>query len=196
MGRAIVFAFLLSLSLMHGCAGGQMPPACAEKSGASLANCVYVNAVLGQNPFFCYSIQDVGMRTTCLKDATDSAMKKRLENLKPSARDAIFMPESEPTQPGNLPAGKPGTGGAASGGTGATAPGGGGSQAEEQSIDQSIYNAAVEANDLQLCLQIATDKTLKSCVSQIARKTKNPELCKTLKDNDLLELCNLYSLGD
>jgi hypothetical protein len=196
MGRAEVLTLVLALTLLYGCAQGQMPQQCAAKQGGYLANCVYVNAVMEQNPFYCYSLSVMGQRVECLTDATDPAMKKRLENLKQDERDAIFMPESEvqpASFPGQLPTIKPKPGQIPSGEGGYAATGG---TADQPSPDEALYNAAVEGNDLQLCLQISSSEAVKSCISQIARQTKRPELCKTLKDKNLSELCNLYSLGD
>lgn len=180
MKALIPLAILLAAALfLGGCAQARMPKECESRQGASLESCVYKQAVMAQEPFYCYSISDMEKRVRCLKDATDTAMQKKVQNLRDDEEIEI------PAEPANPPQEPP-----------APPPQQNNGAVNTAEIDGSIYAVAVASNDLQLCEQIFDPKIVKSCISQIAQKTKNPELCVSLTSIELVELCNLYSLGN
>ena len=187
---------LLSLALLlllFGCAQGGIPAACANSSAGALSNCVYVAAVLEQNPYDCYSLKDSTQREKCLSDASDSAVKKLLEQMTPSERAKVFAaisgaadasgisipilpPASEPSSPTTGPA--------------ATSPPSGVSEADSQA-----YVRAVATTDMAICAAINDASTRASCITQVALRVKNPAICAQFTLKSDIDLCSLYAKG-
>jgi hypothetical protein len=185
---------ILSLAmLLTGCVQGGLPSTCSNVTPDRLANCVYIWAVTEQNAFDCYSISDLGQRKMCISDASNPAIKKKLGGMAQSERDSIFVSKPFPSAPSTsimqpLPSN-------ATEDTGAVLDGNETIVENATSLDQRVYEQAVQANDVQLCEQIADYSVLRSCISQIARQKKIPAICDTLSDKDNIELCRMYSQG-
>ncbi|MCX6770142.1 MAG: hypothetical protein NT051_05730, partial [Candidatus Micrarchaeota archaeon] len=151
MSRIVSYAALLSVTLLlllSGCVQGDTPKACSGVAQEKLANCVYVQSVLEQNPFFCYGISNIGVRKTCIGDSSNPAMKKKLTGMSQEERDLLLsnktLPIPAPVIPQHQPAATPV----------ATSPSGGttgGAQNYNASAEQIIYNTAVESNEVTLC---------------------------------------------
>ena len=187
---------LLSLALMlllFGCTSGGIPSACANSSIEKLPNCIYVSSVLEQNPYSCYSLQNNSQREKCLRDASDSAVKKLLEQMTPSEREKVFSAISgaagasgviiPPAPPANEPANanpnpviiNPPTG--------------------VSEADTQAYEQAVAANDLAPCTKINDASTRASCITQVALRVKNPAMCVQFTLQSDIDLCNMYAKG-
>ncbi|MEM2138046.1 MAG: hypothetical protein QW568_03075 [Candidatus Anstonellaceae archaeon] len=184
--RHILAAAIIALAslLLFGCIGDSRPSACAGVPASKLANCVYINAVSEQNPFYCYSIPDSAQRATCLKDAADPSMKKALERSLPEQRNSIFgqpeAPEEQPPAPPAKPPAKP------------SVPC---DYANLTQRDSCIKDMAANKSAISNCEQIQTQTIREHCISEIAQKTKNPSSCNALAVESNRNLCNLYSQG-
>ena len=194
MGRFTLLSVSLALLLLlFGCTQGGIPTACANSSVDKLANCVYVSAVIDQNPYNCYTLQNISQREKCLRDASDSAMKKLLEQMTPAEREKVFAaisgvadasgvnilpisPVNEPTLPNATPE--------------IINPQTGISEADTQAYEQ-----AVAANDLAPCTKINDASTRASCITQVALRVKNPAMCRQFTQKTDIDLCNMYAKG-
>ena len=190
----IPLMLLALLLLLFGCTQGGIPSACANSPVEKLANCVYVSAVLEQNPYDCYSLKENSQREKCLRDASDSAVKKLLEQMTPAERAKVFAaitsavdasgmnitvpipPASAPTNPAppraiiNPPTGV-------------------------SEADSQAYAQAITANDMAPCTAIIDASTRASCITQVALRVKNPAMCSQFTQKSDIDLCNLYAKG-
>ncbi len=180
------FAILL-LVFSYGCTQGSVPSHCKSLPEDRLANCIYNQAVMDQNPFYCYSIANIEQRSICIGDASSPTAKATLEKAASKQRNAIFMEEEEPQAlptpaPSTSPEPEPQQGSCAA------------KSGEEK--DRCFKSQAVQESDLKVCEQITDSTTRESCISEIAIKTKDLDSCKELSDGDDQNLCNLYVKGD
>ncbi|VVC01178.1 Uncharacterised protein [uncultured archaeon] len=187
----IILASFLALLLAFGCA--QQPVSSTACSGVvqdRLVNCIYVNAVSEQNPYYCYEISSAmaDARKTCLADASDYAKKKALERMTPAERDMLLVPNATSPAPSaavQAPTETPAAAVEEQPGAAITA----------NMTDNETYTAAVAGLSIKSCEPI-TDTTLhNSCISQIAQKTKNIASCATLALVADQDLCNAYAQG-
>lgn len=88
---------LLSALALSGCVRG--PPECGSVPPAKLSGCIYTNAVMGQDPFGCYSISDLNQRARCIKDASDPSARTQLQRTLPEERGQAFAESAPPLQP-------------------------------------------------------------------------------------------------
>jgi len=188
---------LLSLALallLFGCTQAGVPPACANSTVDKLPNCVYVAAVLEQNPYDCYSLQNMSQREKCLRDASDSAVQKLLAQMTPEERAKAFAAISGaadasginipiPSPPSNAPA-NPNTGSTI------TNPPAGAPDADSQSYEQ-----AISTNDMAPCTEISSASMRSSCITQVALQVKNPAICAQLTAQSDSDLCKMYAQG-
>lgn len=179
---ALAAAFAFSLTLLFGCVQTSIPKSCVGVVPAQAAQCVYAQAVLEQNPFYCYTINDAALRSDCMRHATDPVEKKRLEN---SQRQGITQPPAPVPapvveQPPPLPA-EPATPCDAQNGA---------------KRDECFKNAAVWAGDLLACLKIESASMRRTCVSQVALMTKDVDSCVNLADKALRDVCRTYAKGE
>ena len=194
MRSTALAALVLALSfLFFGCVQGSLPQQCSGMSGDRLANCVYVRAVIDQNPFNCYSIEKLDIRKTCISDASSTAMKKKLVSMAQNERDMLLIgPNSSETPV--VPAGQqPAT--ATNETSSTTMQPGATTGANHSSLDQQVFLQAVDANRIELCEQIGDYETMRSCISQVARQTKVLSVCDSLSTADNIELCRMYTQG-
>ena len=190
----ILIMFALALALA-GCTQGGIPPACANATSGSLANCVYLSSVLEQNPYGCYSIQVMSEREKCLNDASDSAAQKLLARMSPEERAQIFAQASGaagasgaiPNGSAALPAGVNATPT-----YGQAVPGQSGQISES---DSRAYAQAVSNTDMAPCVSISDASTRASCITQVALRVKNPSVCGNLTLQADIDICNLYAKG-
>lgn len=183
---AILLAF--SLAFTAGCTQGSMPSACAGLSADHLPSCIYESAVLEQNPYSCYSLQNGAPRAKCLNDASDSSMKALLERLTPQERAQLLgiaaAVESQPAGAGSaIPQGQE---------TG-TAPANPPKTASQP--DAQAYEQAIAANDMAQCATIIDASVRASCITQVALQVKKPEVCNALSLKPDIDICNLYAKG-
>lgn len=185
---AVALLFFLS-----GCTMGGIPQQCSGVPQDSLASCIYIQSVLDQNSFYCYSIGSIENRKACIRDSSDPLAKKRLEAMSEAERQGALEgkkppEEPQPTQPQPepqpqevnvtiIPPTEPG-------------------EVSVAELDQELYGAAVQANDLQLCEQIYDPEVLKSCISQVARQKKDILGCDTLSQEEYRLICRMYSQGE
>jgi len=188
----ISFLSLALLLLLFGCTQGGAPQACAGSPSEKLANCVYVSAVLDQNPYSCYSLKDIVQREKCLRDASDSKIQKLVSEMTPADRAKIFSTSpdaptapSVPQAPSNVPAANE-----------SPAP------EIEQPIaptngvpeaDAQAYAQAVATSDMVPCTTITHAPTRASCITQVAIRVKNPAMCSMFTLKADIDLCNLYA---
>ena len=190
---AIPLLSLALLLLLFGCAQGGIPPVCANSSVEAMPNCVYVAAVLEQNPYNCYALTGNTQREKCLRDASDSAVKKLFEQMTPADRAKVFAAVSEaagesgaiapPPPPENVSAG-PGSP------PEIINPPSGASDADSQA-----YAQAVATTDMAPCTTIIDASTRASCITQVALRVKNPTVCAQFTLKTDIDLCNLYAKG-
>ena len=67
-----------SIIFLFGCVQVSPPESCTSLSAADQPGCIYYTAVMNQDPYACYALQDTAQRTVCLKDAIDPTAKKAL----------------------------------------------------------------------------------------------------------------------
>ena len=189
----IPLALLALALLLFGCAQGGIPSACAGSPVDKLANCVYVAAVLEQNPYDCYSIQNGSQKEKCLRDASDSAAKKLLEQMAPAERAKVFAALSGAAEaPGAAAPPLPPAAGPANPGNGPT---GATPQNGVSAADSQAYSDAIAASDMSPCATISDASTRASCITQVALQVKNPSVCSQLTLKPDIDLCNLYAKG-
>jgi len=181
--------FALAL-LLFGCTQQGIPASCANSTLDRLPNCVYVAAVMEQNPYDCYSLQNMSQREKCLRDASDSAMKKLLEQMTPDDRAKVFAAISGasgayiplPSPPANGQQNNP-------------SPIISNPPANVSDADAQAYAQAVSANDMAPCATIGDPSTRSSCIAQVAIQVKNPAMCSQFTGQSDIDLCNMYSQG-
>lgn len=187
--------FSLALLAVFGCTQAIAPAACANASSDKLANCIYVNAVLEQNPYNCYPLSNLTQREKCLRDSSDSNAQNIVENMNSRERDSIFAvaepgaPQLPPVLPelpspplGNvsLPIQPPAN-------TSINLPPGISGQ------DAQSFTQAVQTNDMTPCVSITDPSTRASCITQVALRVKKPSICDVLTEQDDIDICNLYA---
>jgi hypothetical protein len=179
-------AFLLiSLALLFGCLQSGIPSECSGVSSSKLANCIYVKAVSEQNPLRCYALQEKDRRASCMKDATNPAARNTLGRIEESQRESVFTEPSEPAKP-ETPPQKPAEKPARFAGC---------DSAPKEEQDVCLRESALNSSTMAICEQIKDTSILQNCITQIARMTKRPEICDSLKSKDNAELCRLYAKG-
>jgi len=184
------FALLL---VLFGCIQGGIPAACANSSVEKLSNCIYIASVLEQNPFDCYSIKDNTQREKCLRDASDSAIKKLLEQMTPEERTKIFLAISGATNTSGIDIILPPTNESITPDPGSAIIN---SSTGVSEADSQAYVQAVAANDMVLCATITHTSTRASCITQVALRVKNPAVCSQFTLTSDFDLCNFYAKGD
>ena len=148
--------------------------------------------MLEQNPFFCYGISDMNVRKTCIGDASNPAMKKKLTGMSQEERDLLLSNNTLPIPAPIIPPAQAVTGPPAASPSGNAT---GNAQNSSFSAEQIIYNTAVESNEVTLCEQISDTDLLKSCIAQVAKQHKSPSDCDLLSTYPDIELCRMYSQG-
>lgn len=192
MKQAIIALAAIFAVFLSGCAQSGSQVGCGQVPPAKLANCIYVQAVMAQDPFQCYSLPDKNQRAACIKDASDPLAKTALQRENPSQRDSIFMdnrtapakgngtiaaPAAPPAPPARAPAGTLGQCNLLS------SPGKG----------NCLRALAVENRDIAICGGIGEETVRQNCIAQIAKMVKDPSICARLGRQSDLDLCNLYS---
>ena len=182
---------LLSIALIFvsGCAQNTSPSACSGVQQEKFANCIYVNAVNDQNPFYCYSLANRDWRATCMRDAAEPASRAAMQRLSPAQRDALFgapdaaNPEEKTPPPAPKPEEKPPapTGCDAMTGT---------------ARDYCLRSSAFNNNTIGTCEAISDSAVRENCIALIAKKTRNITSCHTLADKKNFDLCNLYAKAE
>jgi hypothetical protein len=164
-----------------GCVQTSIPPSCKNVGEGKLQSCIYEQAVLEQNPFYCYSISDTSARAACLKAAVDPVEKKKLQLNKQESwqGQGTIIPQQKKEEKKSEPARPP-------------EPCEGLSGIDK---DKCILGLAVEEKSLVECLKISDNSTKRSCISQVAYISKEPSLCENIPDKDLHDLCRAYSSG-
>lgn len=185
--RQLAALALLGMLFLSGCVQESPPQSCASVPQEKFANCVYTAAVLEQNPLYCYSLPDLEKRATCMKHATDPAMRKVLQKAEPAEREAIFAvpaanetPAPAPQQPADNPAALARACDSFSG----------------QEKDTCLKSAAVDSLFITVCDYVADPSTKVSCIAEVARRTKDLDSCKTLAEEESRNLCRLYAMGE
>ena len=189
----ITFLPLALLLALFGCTQGGVPSACAGAPSGTLANCIYVSAVLDQNPYNCYSLSNLSQREKCLNDASDSTAQKLLQRMSSSERAQIFAPAQQSTssagsQIAPLPP-VPAETNATAGNVTEQANSSNGISA----ADSHAYSQAIATNDMTPCVSIADPSTRASCITQVAIRVKNPAMCAQFTLKADIDLCNLYA---
>ncbi|MFA6328320.1 MAG: hypothetical protein WCY41_02660 [Candidatus Micrarchaeia archaeon] len=188
---------VLSLALLlalFGCTQGGIPAACANSTMSTIANCVYTNAVLEQNPYDCYSLNNSVQKEKCLRDSSDSSAKKLLEQMTPEERAKVFAAISgaidaygiNGTNAISIVGGQPDSGTEPEAAT--VNPPAGVSEADSQA-----YTQAVAANNMAQCTTIGDTSTRSSCIVQVAQQVKAPDVCAPLSGSADFDLCNMYA---
>ena len=185
------FALVL---LLFGCTQGAIPAACANSPADTLSNCVYVSAVLKQNPYDCYSLKNSTQREKCLRDASDSVVQKLLEQMTPDERAKIFAAISGATGASgtNIPIPLPPANVQANS---TPFPAIINPPAGVSEADSKAYEQAIAANDIAPCTTITDASTRASCITQVAFRVKNPAICSQFTLKVDIDLCNLYAQG-
>lgn len=182
MKRLQLSLLLAAAIFLSGCLQTSVPSQCTTLSPSKLANCIYINAVVDQNPFYCYSLEDVSKRATCLQDASEPSMRKVVQRSLPSEKDRVFSdepavaPPTGPAQPEpEQTEGCPSVAG------------------DER--DRCLLETAIGGSDVESCEDIASPAVVESCIAQIGSSTKNIALCEKLSEKRNQDLCKLYARG-
>jgi len=162
----LTFAFIY----FSGCISVSLPSNCL--TAQSKIDCVYKEAVLSQNPFYCYSISDISKRKICIQDAINPSMQKLiLLNQNPEEQNAPANEMKEnnqkkqnQTQPNNTLFLE------CSG-----------------NLDECISKKAEESNNISLCTLINSSER-SSCIIRIAKFSRNVSICEVLSEGDKI-LC-------
>lgn len=186
----------LALVFIFGCIQQSiLTTACAGVSQDRLANCIYVNAVEDQNPYYCYEMpaNRPDVRKACITDASDDSMKTALDNMVQSQRDQLFMENTSANANPAMPSMPPEA-------TNSTAPENISNTTVALNItanmtDNETYAAAVASLQITACQNIADPSLHNSCISEVAQKTKNISACAALTLPADQDLCNAYSRG-
>lgn len=185
------FALIL---LLFGCTQASLPSSCANVPANTLSNCIYVSSVLEQNPYECYSLQNTTQREKCLRDASDSAAQKLLEQMTPNERAKVFGAGSgaanAPGAGAQMPLPPSSVQANATPSPTIINPPAGASEA-----DSRAYEQAISANDIAPCTTIIDASTRASCITQVAFRVKNPAICSQFTLKTDIDLCNLYAKG-
>ena len=187
--QAIFLAMpLFFLAAFFGCAQGG-PAECGSAPPEKLANCIYVKAVMDQNPFSCYSLEDTNQRARCIKDASDPAVRTSLQSALPEQRDSIFAePVPSPSKANATIAPEPEPP--------KTAPASPLEQCnsfQPPDADQCMRAIAIESKDIAACNGVRDRTTKQNCITQVAKMVKSPAICGSLSSQDDINLCNLYA---
>lgn len=188
MKKAIAALAALFLVFLSGCAqtGAQD---CSGVQPAKFANCIYVKAVMAQDPFGCYSLPDLNQRAQCIKDATNPEARSSLARALPEQRDSIFAvnaaaPAKEnKTEP--LPAAPPASP--------TLTPLEECNSLPSPDKDNCLRALAVGNKDIATCAGIGDETVRQNCITQIAKMVKDPAVCAPLEKQADIDLCNLYS---
>lgn len=178
---ALIFAFALLGIIFAGCVQTSAPQACAGFEQDKMADCIYEQAVLAQNPFYCYSIADIPARQTCMRSASDPIVKKQLENSKRrgvqvTQQGASVVVPQQPQQPEPVVSSCDSMNGTKK--------------------DECIRAQSVKDADLLGCIKISDQAIRMACVSQVAQSTRDVDSCVNLIDKELRDLCRLYAKGE
>jgi hypothetical protein len=184
----------LSFAFLSGCSQTSFPQQCQNVAPSLLPNCVYVNAVMDQNPFYCYSLEDHYQRQTCLKDAADPAMRSALQRALPSERDSIFAPQ-QPEQPARAPQATPEQQHEVTPAPSAPSPMDICNTLSGTDRDECLRSLALDSNNVTICGAVNASSVRENCIAQVARATKDPSACGSLNQTNA-DLCNLYSKGE
>ena len=189
MKKVIVALAALFLVFLSGCAQTGAPADCSGVPPAKFSNCLYVKAVMEQNPFRCYSLSDLNQRAQCIKDASNQEARSSLQRALPEQRDSIFAdnvaapakenktepppaeaqrsPPAAPLEQCNLLA--------------------------SQDRDNCLRALAVENKVIATCTGISDETVRQNCITQIAKMVKDPSICAPLGKQADRDLCNLYA---
>ena len=180
---------LLALAFLSGCAQLAIPSACQPVPAAKMANCIYVNSVAEQNPYYCYSLLNLTQRKTCLQDSTDTTMRDALQRASQEQRDAIFAqpPPSQQQQPAPpAPAVQPP----------AMAPANGCNSTNSSQANSCLRALAISQLNLSACDLVSDSVLRNSCISNIAIRVKNVTACAALNGTGETSLCSYYAKGE
>ena len=181
---------ILALVFLSGCAQTAIPSACQSVPAAKMANCVYINSVQEQNPYYCYSLLNLTERKTCLQDSTDTAMRDALQRAPQEQRDTIFVPQQAQPQPPvqNAPSVVPPSA--------PPVPSGGCNFANSSQEDKCLRALALSQLNVAACDSIADSVQRSGCISDVARLAKNVAACASLNGTEEKSICSYYAKGD
>ncbi len=179
---ASAFAFALLCALLFGCVQSSLPQACAGAAPDKMGYCIYVQATLEQNPFYCYSLQDTAARSNCIRSATDDVARKQLENSirqgqPASTQQNVSVPVAPPVVP------QPAANASCDSLSGADR-------------DKCMLGESVHYADLLGCVKISDQAIRIACVSQVAQGTRDLSSCVNLENSTLRDICRTYAKGE
>lgn len=189
MKRILAPLALFFLIFAYGCVQEASNPACTGLPPGKFENCIYVSAVLEQNPLPCYSIQELVKRERCLRDSTDVSMKKALENMAEHDRASIFV------QPQQKPAPNPPTDVDSPAQQNQTQPPNQTSNASNALPPSELLGQAISSKNITICSKIEDSSLRLSCITQISKMLKNLSNCELLPSPQDAEVCRMYSKG-
>ncbi len=145
--------------------------------------CISTQATLEQNPFYCYSLQDIAARTNCMHAATDEVARTQLENsIRQGGQPAQTQQNvSVPVAPPIVP--QPAANGSCNSLSGADR-------------DKCMLSESVHYADLLGCVKISDPAIRIACVSQVAQGTRDLASCVNLENGTLRDICRTYAKGE
>ncbi|MCX8194582.1 MAG: hypothetical protein N3G22_00525 [Candidatus Micrarchaeota archaeon] len=192
MKNRLILLFVGLGIFLSGCIQGEKPPQCASVPKEKFANCIYINAVMEQNPFYCYSLEDKEQKRVCIQDASDASKKAALERADQETRDSIFAPKKPQIIPvqnqtknnttDEIPQLPP-------------LPQDPCEMAPASKKDECYWQVAMEDLNMPLCEKIKTGSFRENCIAYIALTTKNSALCQQLTNRSNIDLCRFFSSG-
>jgi hypothetical protein len=180
---------MLALAFLSGCAQMAIPSACQSLPDAKMANCIYINSVAEQNPYYCYSLLNLSQRKTCLQDSTDTAMRDALQRAPQEQRDAIFTqlppPQKQPAQKAPAVQQPP-----------IPAQASGCNSTNSSQAGSCLRALALSQLNVTACDSISDSVQRNGCISGVARMAKNVSACASLNGTEEASICSYYAKGE
>jgi predicted small secreted protein len=180
--RMLALALLAASVLLSGCINTFEPAACSGVGADARAGCIYKEAVMAQEPYTCYQIEDMTARSACLRDATDQKAKLNY------TQKAKQQPAQVPVKTEEKPPAEPQANTTGAGERGCEGYLG-------DAADSCYRDLAFQKKDLLLCKKVVGTDARSSCISTVAFTVKNPAACTALENEQDISLCNFYSKG-
>lgn len=181
-----------SFLLLSGCLQSSQPDRCTTFSNLVEKDACYNHfAVWYQDPYQCYSIQNIDLRASCLDDSNNVEAQRRL--IETQSNPGLQQVPSVTAPPTPIPG--------ANGSAPTAAPGSAESKIADCMVVQKLgpepceREVAINTLNMTLCAQLVAGDLRASCISNVALTSKNPALCAALNRTADVQICKYYASG-